>query len=72
MTILDYARVVEQTMKEYGYAAELTVNDANSNVNNSGMDCSQIMRDTGWKPCVTAKEMVNRFYTELLEGAGEA
>ena len=68
MTILDYARVVEQTMGEYGYAAELTVNDANPNVSNSGMDCSRIMRDTGWKPEVGVSDMVQAYYYELKRG----
>lgn len=67
MTILDYARIAEKTLKAYGCAAELRLNETDTGVRNAGMDCSRLTRDTGWTPKVTADEMVRDFYHELTE-----
>lgn len=68
MTILDYARVAEKTLKEFGYSAKLTVLDQNTDLRNSGMDCSRIMRDTGWAPEVSAYDMVRSFCQDIMGG----
>ena len=65
MTILDYARAAEKTMKAFGYAADLTVKEDNKTLQNSGMDCSRIIKETGWTPTVSAEAMVKEFYFEL-------
>lgn len=68
MTILDYARVAEKTLKEFGYSANLTVLDQKTDLRNSGMDCSRIMRDTGWAPEVSAYDMVRSFCQDIMGG----
>lgn len=68
MTILDYARVAEKTLEEFGYSAKLTVLDQNTDLRNSGMDCSRIMRDTGWAPEVSAYDMVRSFCQDIMGG----
>ncbi len=67
MTILDYARVVESVMREYGYSPELIVTDENAAAPNAGMDCIRIMRETGWQPRVTVRNMVETFIRELQD-----
>lgn len=65
MTILDYARAAEKTMKAFGYTADLTVKEADRNLQNSGMDCSRMISETGWTPTVSTEAMVRNFYYEL-------
>ncbi len=69
MTILGYAKVVEQTMKEFGCTTDLTVKNENADAGNSGMDCSRMIRDTGWTPAVDAGMMVREYYCELIGGS---
>ncbi len=71
MTILDYARVVESVMKDYGYSPKLIVADDAAVSSNSGMDCSRIMRETGWEPRITVRNMVDIYLQELQNGAGK-
>lgn len=71
MTILDYARVVESVMEDYGYSPKLIVEDGAAATRNSGMDCSRIMRETGWEPRITVHNMVDIYLQELQNGAGK-
>ena len=67
MTVFDYACVVVNTMKEFGYHGEIVLDNSNTDINNSGMDCSQIMEDTGWRPRITPRDMVYDYYCELTK-----
>ncbi len=67
MTILEYANIAVDTLKQYGCSGKIVVDEKASGAN-SGMDCSRIMKDTGWKPELTVKDMVKEFYLELAKG----
>lgn len=68
MTILDYAQIAVETMKEFGYSGEIILNNTDTRISNSGMDCSSIMHDTSWKPSVTVADMVREYGMELSNG----
>ena len=65
MTILDYAKIVEKIMQEYGHCCRLVINDTSCGATNSGMDCSRMIKETGWKPTVSVEAMVRSYYYEL-------
>lgn len=66
MTISDYAQITIKTMKKYGYDGIVEYRHENTEISNSGMDCSRIMKDTGWLPKVTVVDMIESFYLELI------
>lgn len=65
MTILEYASITVDTLKQYGYSGKIVIAESKSGVGNSGMDCSRIMTDTGWRPKVSVGDMVNEIYFEI-------
>lgn len=67
MTILEYANIVVKVLKQYGYSGEIIIDRSKNEVSNSGMDCSLIMNDTGWRPVVTVEEMVKEYYKLLIQ-----
>ena len=69
MTILDYAKIAVDTLKEYGYSDEIVLNDAGTEGNNSGMDCSRMIMDTGWRPQKSVEDMVRAYCCELQNDA---
>lgn len=64
-TISEYAQIVVNTMKRYGYNGKIEYAESISDAKHSGMDCSRIMNETGWIPKVSVEEMIEQYYLEL-------
>ena len=63
-SLLEYAESVQRIGRELGYDVHFDVAD-NGNVVCSGMDCSRIMKDAGWKPLIMKDAMVIKSFKEI-------
>lgn len=63
-SLLEYAESVQRIGRELGYDVHFDVAD-NGNVVCSGMDCSRIMKDAGWKPMILKDEMVINLFNAI-------
>lgn len=63
-SILDYAESVKIIGKQFGYDVNFDVVH-NDIVNNSGMDCSCLMRATGWCPQILKDEMIYNLFKTI-------
>ncbi len=66
-SLLEYAEGVKAIGREMGYKVEFDVADNGTTVC-AGMDCSRLIKDTGWKPQVFKDEMVTHLF---MEGGGD-
>lgn len=57
-SLLEYARCVKEVGEMLGYHVMFEIAD-NKADSNSGMDCTKLMEDSGWKPTVLLNEMVS-------------
>lgn len=65
-SLLDYAESVKTIGESLGTNVSFDVVD-NGNRICAGMDCSQLMKDTGWAPLILKNEMIkNLFNTNLI------
>ena len=62
-SLLDYARRVKEVGDLLGYNVVFEIAD-NKAESNSGMDCTKLMEDSGWKPTVLLNEMVSSSFQE--------
>lgn len=60
-SLLDYAKCVKEVGDMLGYNVVFEVAN-NKSESNSGMDCSKMMEDSGWRPKITTKQMVAEFF----------
>ena len=63
-SLLEYAEAVKSIGNSLGYNVSFDVADNGTEVC-AGMDCSKLMRDTGWKPMVLKDEMVINLFNAL-------
>ena len=64
-SLLDYARSVKVIGETFGYKVVFEIAD-NKTESNSGMDCSKLMEDSGWKPAVLLNEMVSDLFRDTV------
>ena len=64
-SLLEYAEGVKSIGQQFGYNVSFDVVDNGTTVC-AGMDCSRLMEDTGWKPCVLKDEMIVSLFTDNL------
>ncbi len=64
-SLLEYAESVQRIGQRLGYNVSFDVAD-NGSVVCAGMDCSKLMKDTGWKPVYLKDEMIINLYNSLL------
>ncbi len=62
-SVLEYANDVKAIGGELGFNVDFDVVD-NGSGSNSGMDCSLIMSETGWKPRVMKEAMIKHLFSE--------
>lgn len=60
-SLLDYAESVKRIGANLGYVVDFEVDDNRLTIC-AGMDCTRLMRDTGWKPKVLKDEMIIRLF----------
>lgn len=63
-SLLEYAESVQRIGHKLGYKVTIDVAD-NGFMVCAGMDCSCIMKDTGWKPLILKDEMVTKSFKEI-------
>ena len=63
-SLLEYANSVKSIGEKFGYTVEYEIAD-NKIESNAGMDCSKLMKDTGWKPTILKDEMITNLYNEI-------
>lgn len=63
-SLLDYAESVQRIGQIMGYDVVFDVEDNGTTIC-AGMDCTKLMRDTGWKPFVMKDEMINDLYKSI-------
>lgn len=63
-SLLDYAKCVQTIGKKLGYTVEFDVAD-NKTESNAGMDCTKIMKDTGWKPTNMIEEIIVKQFKDI-------
>lgn len=64
-SLLEYAESVQRIGHKLGYKVTIDVAD-NGSVVCAGMDCSELMKDTGWKPMILKDEMVLKLFSSLV------
>lgn len=64
-SLLEYAESVRSIGLELGYNVAFDVVDNGSKVC-AGMDCTKLMKETGWKPLVKKDDMIYKLYKTLL------
>lgn len=64
-SLLDYAESVQRIGRSLGYEANFTVEKNESSVC-AGMDCSKLMKETGWKPEFFKDEMIKELYKTII------
>ena len=57
----EYAKAVKEVGEKLGYKIEIVIND-NGNESTAGMDISQLVTDTKWKPIVTNAMMIESLF----------
>lgn len=62
-SLLEYAESVKTIGDQMGYNVEFDVAD-NGTIVRAGMDCSRVMRDTGWRPFILKDEMIMNIYNQ--------
>lgn len=62
-SLLEYAESVQAIGDSLGYNVQFDVADNGTTVC-AGMDCSRLMKDTGWKPILMKNEMITKLYKE--------
>lgn len=60
-SLLEYAESVQAIGDSLGYNVQFDVADNGTTVC-AGMDCSRLMKDTGWKPILMKNEMITKLY----------
>ena len=60
-SLLEYAESVKEIGKRLGYRVSYDIAD-NGTVVCAGMDCSCLMKDTGWSPVFMKDEMIERLF----------
>lgn len=60
-SLLEYARCVKEVGETFGYKVEFEIADDKTEIN-SGMDCSKLMDDSGWRPKITKEQMVAELF----------
>lgn len=60
-SLLEYAESVQRIGFQFGYEVSFEVAD-NGTVVCAGMDCSKLMKDTGWKPLIMKNEMITKLF----------
>lgn len=63
-SLLEYAEAVKSVGEKLGYRVSFDVADNGTEVC-AGMDCSKLMKDTGWKPLVMKDEMIEKLYKSM-------
>lgn len=63
-SLLEYAETVKEIGDTLGYNVSFDVAD-NGTVVNSGMDCTKLMIETGWKPNILKDEMITNLFGEI-------
>lgn len=63
-SLLEYANSVKSIGEKFGYTVEYEIAD-NIIESNAGMDCSKLMKDTGWKPTILKDEMITNLYKKI-------
>ena len=64
-SLLEYAESVKFIGQQIGYNVSFDVVDNGTTIC-AGMDCSRLIEDTGWRPCVLKDEMVSLLFTDSL------
>ena len=63
-SLLEYAESVQRIGVEYGLDVCFDVAD-NGNEVCAGMDCSKLMKDTGWKPRIMKDDMISMLFNSM-------
>lgn len=63
-SLLEYAESVKTIGCTMGYNVQFDVAD-NGNNASAGMDCSKLMKDTGWSPRLLKDKMITKIFVEL-------
>lgn len=63
-SLQEYAETVKTIGTKLGYNVAFDVADNGTEVC-SGMDCSKLMEDTGWKPVILMEEMIEELYKTI-------
>lgn len=63
-SLLEYAERVKAIGDSLGYNVQFDVADNGSTVC-AGMDCSRLMKDTGWSPVLLMDKMITKIFVEL-------
>lgn len=66
-SLLEYALSVKEVGSKLGHHVTFEIAD-NKTESNSGMDCSRLMDDSGWKPTVFLNEMVSALFKDAELG----
>lgn len=64
-SLLEYAESVKSIGEKLGYRVSFDIADSGTDVC-AGMDCSKLMKDTGWKPVIMKDEMISELFSQLL------
>lgn len=65
-TILDYAELVVEIGREYGFCSQISISETEVDSNGAGMDCSRVMKDCDWKPEITREMMIREMFDERV------
>lgn len=63
-SLLEYAESVKAIGDELGYNVQFNAAD-NGTIVCAGMDCSRLMKNTGWKPLIMKDEMISNLFKSL-------
>lgn len=63
-SLLEYAEGVKTIGLKLGYNVDFDVADNGTTVC-AGMDCTSLMKDTGWRPTILKDEMITRLFKKL-------
>lgn len=64
-SLLEYAKSVKVVGHQYGYDVSFDVADNGTTVC-AGMDCSRLMKDTGWSPSIMKDEMITELFKSKM------
>ena len=60
-SLMEYAESVKSIGESVGYKVNYEVSDNGTTVC-AGMDCSKVMKDTGWKPMIMKDDMIRKLF----------
>lgn len=63
-SLLEYAKTVKTTGDKLGYNVSFDVADNGTEVC-SGMDCTWLMKDTGWAPSILKEQMIENLFNNV-------